>query len=173
MVSKNKVTFKAVQDTFIMTIPMGCNLSNTIHMNVAMKIYTYMLMYNHMKNAKEAYNITTTYDAVHIDFHHISVHKTMNIPVEHEIIVKCDTEDYKFNQYMIDQMFATQSGSAVKSTEYTTHTSGGMTMTPPSPEPLVLRHIPLSYDIYNESMEPYGYCNQNLSLDFTPTQFRA
>ena len=36
MVSKNKVTFKAVQDTFIMTIPMGCNLSNPIHSNVVM-----------------------------------------------------------------------------------------------------------------------------------------
>lgn len=170
--SSNHISFKTIKDGFIMLLSKDSALAKNGHMDVAMKVYTYMLMYNHIINAKKTYDITTKYDAVHIDFHNITVNKTHNVPVDYSYIVKCDEEDYAFNQYMIDKIFATHTEKDTKATPFTTHTSG-QSGTPPLPEPLVINYIPMGYDIYNESMEPYGYCSQNLTLDFTPTQFRA
>ena len=169
MISKNQVTFKAMHDTFMMTIPKTCHLSNPIHSNVVMKIYTYMMMYNHINTAKKTYNLTTNYDAVRIDFHDISVKKSQNIPVNRAIIVKCDPDDYEFNQYTINKIFTTYSRTTKTTTTTTTPTTTKHSTSPQ--EPKILRYIPMSYDIYNEKMEPYGYCSQNLTIDFTPTQF--
>ena len=149
----NSITFKMMENNFVMSILKNSPIYQTNRFAVAMKVYTYMLMYNHIAKSKETHRITTDYDAVRIDFHHNTTTKTHNVPVKDHFIVKCDIEDFLFNQTMVDRIYKSHSAKQVE------------------PEPLIIKTLPVSYDIYNDKMEPYGYCTQNVTLDFTPTIF--
>ena len=149
----NPITFKLMENNFVMSILKESSIYQTNRFNVAMKVYTYMLMYNHIAKSKETHKIKTDYDAVRINFHYNNTTQTCNVPVDKHFIVQCDTEDFLFNQTMVDRIY--KSHSTKKDPE----------------EPLVVKSLPIAYDVYNDKMEPYGYCTQNVTLDFTPTIF--